>query len=175
MIATAARLRPAAAVAQVEVFTALSVLRALARRSLALTGEASEHEHAITAIVRSWRPDLLTLPGVGPTTAATVLAAWSHPGRCRSDAAFAMLAGVAPIPASSGKTVRYRLNRSGDRQLNRALHTIALSRMRYHQPTRDYTDRRRAQGKTDREIRRCLKRYIARQLYRQLESPPSQA
>ena len=173
MIITAARSRPAAAIAQIEVFTALSVLRAVARRSIALTNEADEHEHAITAIVRSWRPDLLELPGVGPTTAATVLTAWSHSGRCRSDAAFAILAGAAPIPASSGKTVRYRLSRSGDRQLNRALHTIALSRMRYHQPTRDYTDRRRAQGKTDREIRRCLKRYIARQLYRQLESRPT--
>ena len=175
MLATAALLRPHLHTADIEVFTALSVLRALARRSLALTAEAGEHEHAIIAIVRSWRPDLLELPGVGPTTAATVLAAWSHAGRCRSDAAFAMLAGAAPIPASSGKTVRYRLNRSGDRQLNRALHTIALSRMRYHQPTRDYTDRRRAQGKTDREIRRCLKRYIARQLYRQLESGPATA
>ena len=116
-----------------------------------------------------WRPDLLELTGIGPIVAAVVLTAWSHPGRCRSDAAFAMLAGAAPIPASSGKTVRYRLNRCGNRQLNRALHTIALSRLRYHQPTRAYADRRRAQGKTDREIRRCLKRYIARQLYRQLE------
>jgi len=172
MLATATRLRPATAAGQIEAFTALSVLRALARRVGALETEAAEHERAILAIVRSWRPDLLTLPGVGPITAAVVLAAWSHPGRCRSDAAFAMLAGAAPIPASSGKTVRYRLNRSGDRQLNRALHTIALSRMRYHQPTRDYTERRRAQAKTDREIRRCLKRYIARQLYRQLESGP---
>jgi transposase len=174
MLITATRLRPHLHAGEVEVGTALSVLRALARRSTALTQEAGEHERAITAIVRSWRPDLLELPGVGPVTAATVLAAWSHPGRCRSDAAFAMLAGAAPIPASSGKTVRYRLNRCGDRQLNRALHTIALSRMRYHQPTRDYTDRRRAQGKTDREIRRCLKRYLARQLYRQLETPPAQ-
>jgi transposase len=122
--------------------------------------------------VRSWRPDLLELTGVGPIVAATVLTAWSHPGRCRDDAAFAMLAGAAPIPASSGKTVRYRLNRSGDRQLNRALHTITLSRLRYDQRTRDYADRRRAQGKTDREIKRCLKRYIARELYRRLESPP---
>ena len=102
-----------------------------------------------------------------------MLTAWSHPGRCRNDAAFAMLAGAAPIPASSGKTVRYRLNRSGDRQLNRALHTIALSRLRYDRRTRAYADRRRAQGKTDREIRRCLKRYIARQLYRQLEPSPT--
>jgi transposase len=86
-----------------------------------------------------------------------------------------MLAGAAPIPASSGKTVRYRLNRSGDRQLNRALHTVALSRLRYDPRTRDYADRRRAQGKTDREIKRCLKRYIAREIYRRLETAPSPA
>ena len=86
-----------------------------------------------------------------------------------------MLAGAAPIPASSGKTVRYRLNRSGDRQLNRALHNIALSRLRYDPATRAYADRRRAEGKTDREILRCLKRYIARQLYRHLEAPPAAA
>lgn len=175
MLVTATGLRPHHHAGQVEVFTALSVLRALARRISALEAEAGEHERAITAIVRSWRPDLLDLPGIGPINAATVLAAWSHPGRCRNDAAFAMLAGTAPVPASSGKTVRYRLNRSGDRQLNRALHNIVLSRMRYHQPTRDYLDRRRAQAKTDREIRRCLKRYIARQLYRQLESGPPTA
>jgi transposase len=126
MLVTAARLRPHSHVGEVEVFTALSVLRALARRVTALETEAAEHEQAIRAIVRSWRPDLIELTGVGPINAATVLAAWSHPGRCRSDAAFAMLAGAAPIPASSGKTVRHRLNRSGDRQLNRALHNIAL-------------------------------------------------
>jgi transposase len=125
--------------------------------------------------VRSWRPDLLELTGVGPIVAATVLTAWSHPGRCRDDAAFAMLAGTAPIPASSGTTVRYRLNRSGDRQLNRALHTVALSRLQRDERTRAYADRRRAEGKTDREIKRCLKRYIARELYRRLESPPAAA
>ncbi len=83
-----------------------------------------------------------------------------------------MLAGAAPIPAFSGKTVRYRLNRSGDRQLNRALHTIALSRLQRDVRTRVYADRRRGEGKTDREIKRCLKRYIARELYRRLETPP---
>lgn len=83
-----------------------------------------------------------------------------------------MLAGVAPIPANSGQvTTRYRLNRHGDRQLNRALHTVVLSRQRYDQSTRDYTARRTAQGKTPREIKRCLKRYIARDLYRLLEHP----
>ena len=81
-----------------------------------------------------------------------------------------MLAGVAPIPASSGLTTRHRLNRRGDRQLNRALHIVAIHRLRHDPATRAYVERRRAEGKTDREIRRCLKRYIARQLYRTLES-----
>ena len=99
-----------------------------------------------------------------------MLTAWSHPGRIRSDAAFAMLAGAAPIPAGSGKTVRYRLNRSGDRQLNRALHNIALCRLRFDPATRAYADRRRTENKTDREILRRLKRYLARQLFRQLEA-----
>ena len=171
----AAGLRPGASHGDVEVVTTLTVLRDLARRVHALEAEAAAHEKAIRAIVTGWRADLLELPGVGPINAAVVLTAWSHPGRCRDDAAFAMLAGAAPVPASLGKTVRYRLNRSGDRQLNRALHSIAISRQRYHQPTRDYTDRRRCEGKTDREIRRCLKRYIARQIYRQLEPAPSAA
>jgi transposase len=83
-----------------------------------------------------------------------------------------MLAGAAPIPANSGQvTTRYRLNRHGDRQLNRALHTIVLSRQRYHDPTKAYTARRTTDGKTAREIRRCLKRYIARDLFRLLEHP----
>jgi transposase len=172
VITTAAKLRPGANSGDIEHLTALTVLHDLARRIQFLEAEALGHEKAIRAIVRSWRPDLLDLTGVGPIVAATVLTAWSHPGRCRDDAAFAMLAGVAPIPASSGKTVRYRLNRSGDRQLNRALHTVVLSRLQRDERTRAYADRRRAQGKTDREIKRCLKRYIARDLYRRLESPP---
>jgi transposase len=175
MITTAARLRPSTTSADLEAVTALTVLRDLARRVSFLEAEAAGHEAELRAIVRSWRPDLLALTGVGPIVAATVLTAWSHPGRCRNDAAFAMLAGAAPIPASSGKTVRYRLNRSGDRQLNRALHTITLSRLRHDPRTQDYADRRRKDGKTDREIKRCLKRYIARELYRRLEAAPSPA
>jgi transposase len=175
MLTTAIQLRPTTTSGDIEVTTALTVLRDLARRSRSLELEAAEHETAIRDIVRAWRPDLLELTGVGPIVAATVLTSWSHPGRCRNDAAFAMLAGTAPIPASSGKTVRYRLNRSGDRQLNRALHTITLSRLRYDPRTRDYADRRRKDGKTDREIKRCLKRYIARELYRRLEAAPSPA
>ncbi len=150
-----------------------TVLRTLARRITDLTNEARDHERAILELVRSWRPDLLTQPGIGPIVAATVLCAWSHPGRISTEAAFAMLAGTAPIPASSGTTNRHRLNRSGDRQLNRAIHTIVLSRLRHDPTTRAYTQRRRAEGKTDREIKRCLKRYVTRQLFRLLEHAPN--
>lgn len=151
-------------------------LRILGRRVQALTAEAADLEKQIRVIVRAWRPDLLAQPGVGPIVAATVLCAWSHSGRVHSEAAFAMLAGVAPIPANSGQvTTRYRLNRHGDRQLNRALHTIVITRTTCHPDTRAYIARRTAQGKTRPEIRRCLKRYIARDLYRLLERAPSPA
>jgi hypothetical protein len=174
MLATAGRLRTQAS-GDIETATTARVLRGLARRCQALEAEARDHEAAIRQVIATWRPDLLDTFGVGPIVAAVVLCAWSHPRRCRNDAAFANLAGTAPIPASSGITIRYRLNRSGDRQLNRALHTIALARLRYDPATRAYAHRRRQEGKTDREIRRCLKRYIARQLYRQLEAghPPT--
>jgi len=154
----------------VETATTAATLRSLARRIRELTAEAADHRQAILALVRAWRPDLLARPGVGPIVAATVLCAWSHAGRCRSDAAFAMLGGAAPIPASSGQTVRVRLNRSGDRQLNQALYTVVLTRLRTDPATRAYADRRRAQGKTNREIKRCLVRYVARQLYRLLKT-----
>ena len=142
------------------------------RRIQILNVEIIEHTRAISALVRAWQPELLSRCWVGPIVAATVLCAWSHPGRCGSDAAFAMLGGAAPIPASSGQTVRVRLNRSGDRQLNQALHLVVLTRLRYDPATRAYAARRRAQGKTNREIRRCLVRYVARQLYRLLEAQP---
>jgi transposase len=172
MLSTAARLRVQPCW-DVETTTAVLALRSLARRFRALTLEAAEHEKAIRAIVQSWRPDLLNEIGVGPIVAATVLCAWSHHGRVHSEAAFAKLAGVAPIPANSGQvTSRYRLNRYGDRQLNRALHTIVQSRIRYHGPTQDYVTRRTTEGKTRREIKRCLSRYIARDLYRLLETGP---
>jgi transposase len=175
MLAAATALRVSSAW-DVETATTATVLRDLARRSVELSSEAARHEKAIVAIVRSWRPELLDQPGVGPIVAATLLCAWSHPGRVRSEAAFAMLAGVAPIPANSGQTTnRFRLNRYGDRQLNRALHTVALSRLRYDKTTQAYAERRTADGKTSREIKRCLKRYLARDFYRLLENPPSAA
>ncbi|WP_375494108.1 IS110 family transposase [uncultured Jatrophihabitans sp.] len=167
--AAALRLHPSW---DLETRTTVTVLRTLARRALSLADEAGAHEKAILTIVRTMRPDLLEEKGVGPIVAATVLCAWSHPGRIHSEAAFAMLTGVAPIPASSGKTTgRHRLNRHGDRQLNRALHVVALSRLRYEERTRAYADRSTAQGRSRRETIRCLKRYIARDLYRLLEHP----
>ena len=171
MIRRAARLRISPRW-DAETATTATVLRDLAQRALALGAEAARHEKDILAHVRSWRPDLLTQLGVGPIVAATVLCAWSHPGRIRSEAAFAMLAGAAPIPANSGQTTtRYRLNRYGDRQLNRALHTAVLARLRYDPATQAYAKRRTTEGKTPREIKRCLKRYLARDLYRLLENP----
>ena len=109
------------------------VLRSLARRIQAATVEADELEREILGHVRALAPRLLDEPGVGPIVAAQLIVAWSHRGRVRSEAAFARLAGVAPVPASSGQTTRHRLSRGGDRQLNRALHTIVLHR-RQHDP-----------------------------------------
>jgi transposase len=172
LVSTCARLRQRTAW-DVETTATVASLRALARRIQALNAEIADHTRAITMLVRAWRPELLTRCGVGPVVAAIVLCAWSHPGRCASNAAFAMLAGAAPIPASSGQRVRVRLNRSGDRQLNQALHLVVLTRLRYDPATRAYAQRRRTEGKTNREIRRCLVGYVARQLYRLLEAQPA--
>jgi transposase len=147
-------------------------LRACARRAVACGLEADEFEAELRRLVHECVPELLDQPGVGPISAAVIYLAWSHHGRIRNDAAFAALAGVAPVPASSGQTVRHRLNRGGDRQLNRALHTIVLSRMMFDTETKTYAERRRAEGKTNREIRRCLKRHVARRVYKLLEHAP---
>jgi transposase len=145
------------------------VLGSLARRILALETEAEELKKRIGHLVSVLAPELLARPGVGVLADAGVLVAWSHAGRLRSEAAFASLAGVAPIPASSGQLKRYRLNRGGDRQLNYALHTIVLTRLTCDPATRAYVARRVGEGKTPREIRRCLKRYVARELFKLLE------
>jgi transposase len=121
-------------------------------------------------LVNSLTPGLLDTSGVGPVTAAQIICSYSHKGRVRSAAAFASLAGTTPIPASSGNVVRHRLNRFGDRALNNAIHTIALTRMRTDEATKAYVEKRTAGGQSGREIRRCLKRYIARALYKQLEA-----
>jgi transposase len=148
----------------------------LAKRIVALDGELAENRKALDVLVTQAAPELCALPGVGSVVAATVLTAWSHPGRVRSEAAIATLAGTCPIPASSGNTVRYRLNRGGDRRLNRggdrrlnrALTTVVIVRMRTHAQTRTYVARRRAEGRTTKEIMRSLKRYITRQIFRTL-------
>jgi len=147
-------------------------LRSVARRVLQLQAEQRELGRQIEALTRKLAPQLLDQPGVGPHAAAQLVLSWSHPGRIRSEAAFARLAGAAPIPASSGQTVRHRLDRSGDRKLNRALHLILVTRKRTHPPTRAYIERRIQEGKTRREANRCLKRYLARSLYRLLEHGP---
>ena len=142
-----------------------------ARRVEALTDEAATLERAISAIVGEAAPQLVAERGVGPISAAQLLVSWSHPGRIHSEAAFAQLAGAAPIPASSGLKTRHRLNRGGDRQLNRALHTIILSRLHHDPRTANYAARATLQGKSRRDTIRSLKRYLARHLYRLLEHP----
>ena len=152
---------------------ARNTMRSIARRIGHLTDEIAVHDAAMKQLVDDAAPQLVAEPGIGYVTASMFYIAWSHPGRCRNEAAFARLAGVAPLPATSGQRQdRHRLNRSGDRQLNSAFYVVALARTRDDPTTREYRDRRRAEGKTDREIRRCLKRYIARRVWRLLEHPP---
>jgi transposase len=168
LLARCSRLRRSRAASVDELATRL-VLRSLARRIEAATLEAAELERELLGHVHALAPALLDEPGVGPIVAAQLIVAWSHPGRLRSEACFARLAGVAPVPASSGKTTRHRLSRGGDRQLNRALHTVVLHRRQHDAATQDYIARRIAEGKSRREATRLLKRYLARHLYRLLQ------
>ncbi len=141
----------------------------LAKRIVDLDDELAENVKRATALLKqSPARVLLDKPGIGPVTAAVALTAWSHDGRLHSEAAFASLAGVNPIPASSGNTVRHRLNRGGDRRLNKALHMAVIVRMTHDANTKAYVERRLAEGLTKREIRRILKRYLARQIHRAL-------
>jgi transposase len=141
-------------------------LRSLARRHLALSVEIDELGADLDQLVAIAAPNLLAQPGVGTDVAAKLLvAAGDNPDRIRNEAAFAALCGASPVPASSGKTTRHRLNRGGDRQANNALWTIAMVRLSHHPDTRAYADRRTKDGLSRRDITRCLKRYIARQLY----------
>jgi transposase len=146
------------------------VLRSLARRIEAATEEADELEREILGHVRALVPELLNEPGIGPIVAAQLIVTWSHRDRVRNEAAFARLAGVAPLPASSGLTTRHRLSRGGDRQLNRALHTVILHRRQHDPATMDYIARRVAEGKSPRDATRILKRYLAHHLYRVMQN-----
>jgi transposase len=144
-------------------------LRSVARRYQQLSEEIAELEEQIERLVREASPNLVALDGVGSDTAASLMiVAGDNPDRLRSEAAFAHLCGAAPIEASSGKVVRHRLNPNGNREANRALYVVALNRMRRDLRTQAYVARRTAEGKSKREIIRCLKRYIAREVYRVL-------
>ncbi len=147
--------------------------RRLAVAIRAATTELAANKRQLSVLAGGLAPALLGKFGVGPVSAAQAIVSWSHRGRCRNDAAFAALAGASPLEASSGRTTRHRLNRGGDRQLNRALHDITLTRWRADPRTHAYIARRRAAGKNDAEIRRALKRYLARELFRALESVPA--
>jgi transposase len=147
-------------------------LRELGQRAQFLDGQLQRLDELIVPLVTARAPGLLALYGVGPDTAAMLLvAAGDHPGRLRSEAAWAHLCATAPIPASSGKVTRYRLNRGGDRQANHALWRIVITRMSSHPPTRAYAGRRSKEGLSKKEIIRCLKRYVAREVYPHLRPP----
>jgi transposase len=152
----------------------IMAIRSLAARCRQLDAEAARLEHHIDTITATTAPRLRPLYGVGPDTAATLLAAiGDNTERIGNEAAFAKLCGVCPLDASSGKTIRHRLNRGGNRDANRALHVIVVVRLRRHQPTRDYMARRTAEGKSKNEVMRCLKRYIAREVFHALQPPPT--
>lgn len=146
--------------------TAKYTLRLLARRNLDLHIEIKDLGEQIRLLTVAAAPELLEVFGIGPDGAARLLVtAGDNPERLRSEAAFAALCGTNPIPASSGKTQRVRLNRGGDRQANATLHRVVVVRLRWHEPTQAYMTRRLAEGKTKAEIIRCLKRYVAREIY----------
>jgi len=147
-------------------------LRSLARRHQQLTVEIDELDALIAPLTTAVNPRLCALFGVGPDVAGQLLVtAGQNPQRLRCEAAFAMLCGVAPLPASSGRTHRHRLNRGGDRHANCALHRIVLCRLRWDPRTRAYAQRRTTEGMTNKEIIRCLKRYVAREVYTALLTP----
>ncbi|MGH8861147.1 MAG: IS110 family transposase [Jatrophihabitantaceae bacterium] len=161
LVATAARLRPRADGVS-------DVLRRIARRVQLLTDEIEEIDHTLHALLAALAPDLLAECGVGPVCAAQLLVSSGNPHRMASEASFAALAGTSPLDASSGKQRRHRLNRGGDRQLNWALHVIALQRIHHHDQTNAYYRRLLADGKTTKEAKRCIKRALARHFYRRL-------
>jgi transposase len=170
LVTKASRFRPGTNPSEVEAATKFA-LRSVARRYQRLSEEISELDEQLDRLVAKAAPELLVVEGVSTDTAASLLiAAGDNPERLKNEAAFAHLCGVAPIPASSGKTVRHRLNRHGDRHANRALYVVALCRMSHDERTRTYVARRTKEGKTKKEIIRCLKRYIAREVYRILAS-----
>jgi transposase len=151
------------------------ISRELLREVRSLSRQIKALERELSALVAERAPALLELPGCGAMSAATILAETAGPGRFPSDAKLARAAGVAPIPASSGKRQRHRLDRGGNRKLNCALHRIAVTQGRCHPPAVDYLARRQAEGKSRREALRALKRHLARVVWRTLQVPQEQA
>lgn len=171
LAAAAARLRRRGDEEQVLV----QVLRRLGRRVLALAAELAEVERQVEAVVQALAPELLSECGVGPICAAQLIVSSGDPRRMRSEASFAALGGTSPVEASSGPLSRHRLNRGGDRQLNSALHLIALNRTRFHPETAAYYSRLLATGKSKREALRCVKRMLARHFFHTLRAQPNLA
>ena len=168
LVAEAAKMRPRMGSDPVT-FTTNTVIRDLARRIKALNAEMKQIDQTLTTLIKGYAPSLLALYGLGPDTAATLLVtAGDNPDRLHTERGWAHLCGVTPIPASSGKVTRWRLNRGGDRNANSALYRIVLTRMSSHDETRRYVTRRRAEGLSTAEIMRCLKRYVARQVFKHL-------
>jgi len=171
LVCRASRFRTGESLTGVMVATKFA-LRSVARRYRHLCEEISELDEQLGRLVAEAAPALVAVEGISTDTAASsLIAAGDNPERLTSESAFAHLCGVAPIPASSGKIVRHRLNRQGNRDANRALYVVALGRMSRDERTRTYVARRTAEGKSKKEIIRCLKRYIAREVYRILVSP----
>jgi transposase len=169
LVATAAKLRPGPLTTPTAAVKL--ALRELARRAQALGAEIQRLDAELARLAAAAAPGLLARRGVGAEVASALLVvAGDNPERLRSEAAFAMLCGASPLPASSGRTVRHRLNRGGDRQANNALWRIVLVRMSCDERTRSYVARRTAEGKSKREIIRCLKRYITREVYQELRA-----
>jgi transposase len=156
--------------------SAKMALRAIARRWLALDAEIKEHDTHLEALTAAHAPQMIEAHGIATGTAAEMLLlVGDNPERIKSEAAFAKMCGACPIPASSGKTNRHRLNRGGNRQANAALYRVAIVRMRGHQPTVDYVRRRTAEGRSKSEIIRCLKRYVAREIFGYIRKPSETA
>ena len=171
IIDACARLRPDGERLDDPVQATKAALRSVAQRARALRDEIRVLDAQTKALLAATAPTTLAVFAMGPdTTAALLVTIGDNPDRLRSERAFARLCGVAPIPASSGKTNRHRLHRGGDRSANRALHIAVIVRMRYCPRTRAYVNRRTAQGRTKNEIIRCLKRYLAREIYRTLRT-----
>jgi transposase len=172
LVARCARLRiPASGSPQDPAIAARRMLRRLARRIQSLDEEIAEANEELQVLLSRHTPNLMALTGVGPETAGQIITtAGENAERLKSEASLARICGVAPIPASSGNTVRHRLHRGGDRAANSAIHLVVINRLRWHEPTRAYLERRTQEGKTKKDIIRCLKRAVVRELYRALQA-----